>query len=64
MFESEVVAKFHRIYEVNRITDAEFFSIETYPKPIGIYARNRKVQLKQYFCWGNYPETGAIFLIY
>jgi hypothetical protein len=64
MFDGDVIAEFDRIDEVNRITDPGLFSIEAYPKTLGIDARNSKVLLEQYFCWENCPETGAVFLIY
>ena len=64
MFKKEVVAELDRIAEFNRIVDPETIDLEEYPETLGIDARNSKIVLAQYYCWGNCPETGAIFLVY
>jgi len=64
MFDDEINAAFERIDEVNRTTDFSEVNHEKYPVTLGIDARNSKIILEQHYCWGNCPETGAIFLVY
>jgi len=61
---AEIAAELERIVQINRTLDRSRVDQSSYPRIVGVDARNGKVLVEQYFCWDICPDIGSVLLAY
>ena len=61
---AEIAAELERIAGVNRTLDRSRVDQSSYPRIVGIDARNGRVLVEQYYCWDICPDIGSVLLAY
>ncbi len=60
----EITAELERIAGINRTLDRSRVDQSSYPRIVGVDARNGRVLVEQYFCWDICPDIGSVLLAY
>ena len=61
---TEITAELDRIAQINLTLDRSRVDRSSYPRIVGVDARNGRVLVEQYFCWDICPDIGSVLLAY